>query len=57
MMEEQCFATLANQSLLNNGGLLVRLQNAHLSKYYEKLGNPKPLKFGMNEACPHSIKK
>jgi hypothetical protein len=39
---------LANQSLLNKRGLLVMLHNVDLYKYYEKLGNLKPLKFRKN---------
>jgi hypothetical protein len=41
---------LNNQSLLNKGGLLVRVHNVDLCRYYKKLGNLKPLKFGKNGA-------
>jgi hypothetical protein len=33
----------------------VRLHNANLFRYYEKLGNLKPLEFGKNEACPKAM--
>jgi hypothetical protein len=46
-----------NQSLLNKGGLVVRLHNANLCRYYENLGNLKPLEFGKNAAFPSAMFK
>jgi hypothetical protein len=39
-----------NQSLLNKGGLLVRVHNVDLCRFCENLGNFKPLEFGKNGA-------